>query len=69
MRASEFLSEQRTIGTPTKRQSFAMRGLHKFRDPGGYDRTYELNRIIRIDMHLYHFIEIARMWQIVVYFF
>lgn len=46
MRASEFLSEQRTIGTPTKRQSFAMRGLHKFRDPGGYDRTYELNRIM-----------------------
>ena len=46
MRASEFLTEQRTIGTPTKRQSFAMRGLHKFRDPGGYDRTYELNRIM-----------------------
>ena len=23
-----------------------MRGLHKFRDPGGYDRTYELNRIM-----------------------
>ena len=46
MRASEFLTEQRTIGEPTKRQSFATRGLHKFRDPGGYDRTYELNRIM-----------------------
>ena len=21
-------------------------GLHKFRDPGGYDRTYELNRVM-----------------------
>ena len=45
MRASEFLSE-RKIAKPTKRQSFATRGLHKFRDPGGYDRTYELNRIM-----------------------
>ena len=45
MRASEFLTE-RKIATPTKRQSFATRGLHKFRDPGGYDRTYELNRIM-----------------------
>ena len=45
MRASEFLTE-RKIAHPTKRQSFATRGLHKFRDPGGYDRTYELNRIM-----------------------
>ena len=45
MRASEFLTE-RTVAKPTKRQSFASRGLHKFRDPGGYDRTYELNRIM-----------------------
>jgi hypothetical protein len=45
MRASEFLTE-RTIAHPTKRQSFPTRGMHKFRDPGGYDRTYELNRIM-----------------------
>ena len=45
MRAKEFLSE-RTIAHPTKRQRFATRVLHKFRDPGGYDRTYELNRIM-----------------------
>jgi hypothetical protein len=45
MRASEFLVE-RTVAHPTKRQRFATRGMHKFRDPGGYDRTYELNRIM-----------------------
>jgi hypothetical protein len=45
MRASEFLTE-RTIAHLTKRQSSASRGMHKFRDPGGYDRTYELNRIM-----------------------
>ena len=45
MRASEFLTE-RKIAHPTKRQRFSTRGLHKFRDPGGYDRTYELNRIM-----------------------
>lgn len=45
MRATEFITE-RKIAKPTKRQSNATRGLHKFRDPGGYDRTYELNRIM-----------------------
>lgn len=45
MRASEFLTE-RKIAHPTKRQSNSTIGLHKFRDPGGYDRTYELNRIM-----------------------
>ena len=45
MRATEFITE-RKIAHPTKRQRFASRGLHKFRDPGGYDRTYELNRIM-----------------------
>ena len=45
MRAYEFLTERR-IANPTKRQSNATVGLHKFRDPGGYDRTYELNRIM-----------------------
>ena len=45
MRAYEFLTE-RKIAHPTKRQTNATVGLHKFRDPGGYDRTYELNRIM-----------------------
>lgn len=45
MRAHEFLTE-RKIAKPTKRQSQSSRGLHKFRDPGGYDRTYELNRVM-----------------------
>ena len=45
MRATDFITE-RKIGKPTKRQSYPTRGLHKFRDPGGYDRTYELNRIM-----------------------
>lgn len=45
MRASEFLTE-RKIAKPTKRQRFATVGMNKFRDPGGYDRTYELNRIM-----------------------
>ena len=45
MRAHEFLTERR-IAHPTKRQSNSTIGLHKFRDPGGYDRTYELNRIM-----------------------
>jgi len=45
MRAHEFLTERR-IAKPTKRQNQATTGLHKFRDPGGYDRTYELNRIM-----------------------
>ncbi len=46
MRAHEFLSETRKIGKPTKRQSQSTTGLQKFRDPGGYDRTYELNRVM-----------------------
>lgn len=45
MRANEFIFERR-IAHPTKRQSQSTAGLHKFRDPGGYDRTYELNRIM-----------------------
>jgi hypothetical protein len=45
MRAHEFLTERR-IANPTQRQNNATVGLHKFRDPGGYDRTYELNRIM-----------------------
>jgi hypothetical protein len=46
MRAHEFLSEARKIAKPTKRQSQSTTGLQKFRDPGGYDRTYELNRVM-----------------------
>lgn len=45
MRAHEFLFE-RKIAKPTKRQVQSTRGLQKFRDPGGYDRTYELNRVM-----------------------
>ena len=45
MRAVEFITE-RTIAKPTKRQNQSTVGLNKFRDPGGYDRTYELNRIM-----------------------
>lgn len=45
MRASEFLTERR-VAKPTKRQSNATVGMNKFRDPGGYDRVYELNRIM-----------------------
>jgi hypothetical protein len=45
MRANEFVTEAKKA-KPTKRQRFASRGMHKFRDPGGYDRTYELNRIM-----------------------
>ena len=46
MRAYEFITETRKIAKPKKRQNQSTRGLHKFRDPGGYDRTYELNRIM-----------------------
>ena len=45
MRASEFISESYKSGKITKRQRFASKGMHKFRDPQGFDRTYEMNRI------------------------
>jgi hypothetical protein len=45
MRAREFLAEKRT-GKIGNRRQVATRGLHKFRDIGGYDRTYELNRVM-----------------------
>jgi hypothetical protein len=45
MRANEFIVEGE-IAKPTKRQRFASRGMHKFRDPNGLDRIYELNRIM-----------------------
>jgi hypothetical protein len=45
MRAFEFLIEKRVGKIGTRRQT-ATRGLTKFRDHGGYDRTYELNRVM-----------------------
>lgn len=45
MRAREFLAEKH-IGKIGNRRQVATRGLHKFRDIGGYDRTYELNRVM-----------------------
>lgn len=45
MRAVEFINESYKAGKITKRQRFASKGLHKFRDPNGFDRTYEMNRI------------------------
>lgn len=45
MRASEFINESYKAGKISKRQRFATKGLHKFRDPQGFDRTYEMNRL------------------------
>lgn len=45
MRAQEFLIEKRT-GKIGKRRQVGTRGLSKFRDPQGFDRIYELNRVM-----------------------
>ena len=45
MRAQEFLIEKH-VGKIGSRRQTATRGLTKFRDVGGYDRTYELNRVM-----------------------
>lgn len=45
MRAAEFLVEKQQ-GKLSKRQQQATRGMHTFRDPGGYDRVYDLNRVM-----------------------
>ena len=45
MRASEFLIEKHN-GKIGQRRQAGTRGLTKFRDTGGYDRTYELNRVM-----------------------
>jgi hypothetical protein len=45
MRAREFMAEA-AAAKISKRNSQATRGLDKFRDPDGYDRIYELNRIM-----------------------
>lgn len=46
MRAKEFIKEGARRGKITKRQDSATVGLDLFRDPDGYDRTYELNRMM-----------------------
>ena len=45
MRAHEFLIEKRT-GKIGQRRQAGTRGLSKFRDPQGFDRAYELNRVM-----------------------
>jgi hypothetical protein len=45
MRATEFVAEAQA-GKLTKRQQYATRGLHTFRDQDFADRVYELNRIM-----------------------
>lgn len=45
MRAHEFLAEKKQ-GKIRRGYQDATVGLHTFRDPGGYDRTYELNRVM-----------------------
>ena len=45
MRANEFITEA-TRGKITKQQGLASVGVNVFRDPDGYDRTYELNRMM-----------------------
>ena len=45
MRAHEFLIEKQ-VGKIGNRRQAGTRGLTKFRDIGGYDRTYELNRVM-----------------------
>ena len=46
MRAKEFLKEQNGIGHISKRHRYSTKGLHKFQDIDGRDRTYELNRVM-----------------------
>ena len=45
MRAHEFLIEKH-VGKIGNRRQAGTRGLTKFRDVGGYDRIYELNRVM-----------------------
>ena len=45
MRAREFITEKQQ-GKIRRSYHDSTVGLHKFRDPGGYDRTYELNRVM-----------------------
>jgi hypothetical protein len=45
VRANEFLTEKHT-GKIGQRRQVGTRGLSKFRDPQGFDRIYELNRVM-----------------------
>ena len=45
MRATEFVTEEK-VGKITKRNRYATVGLHTFKDTAGYDRVYELNRVM-----------------------
>jgi hypothetical protein len=45
MRATEFVTEDR-VGEISKRNRYATVGLHTFKDTAGYDRVYELNRVM-----------------------
>ena len=45
MRATEFVTEDK-VGKISKRNRYATVGLHTFKDVQGYDRVYELNRIM-----------------------
>jgi hypothetical protein len=45
VRAHDFLAQKKQ-GKIRRTHQDATVGLHKFRDPGGYDRTYELNRVM-----------------------
>jgi hypothetical protein len=45
MRANEFVTES-TRGKITKQQGRAAVGINLFRNPTGYDRIYELNRMM-----------------------
>ena len=45
MRANEFITEA-TRGKITKQQGRAAVGINLFRNPTGYDRIYELNRMM-----------------------
>jgi len=45
MRAREFLIEKQ-VGKIGQRRQVGTRGLSKFRDPQGFDRIYELNRVM-----------------------
>ena len=46
MRANEFITEAAKKGILSKRKRYSTRGLHKFQDVDGRDRTYELNRVM-----------------------
>ena len=45
MRANEFINEAKQAKM-SKRQKQSTVGVNLFRDPDGYDRTYELNRMM-----------------------